>query len=332
MSKITFDEQKHLYTVDGIEAISVTTLLKAVGLGKDYSNQSDFVKELVRKASQRGNYYDQLAAEAIENPFELNEWQERFLEVLAENKIEAHFAQVRFGTTEPFAIAGTADFKGRNVESGKKAIIDLKATAEIYVNDVTWQTNLYSWLDDKEYFEHYDKFVVHYNEKDDRFTVLKLDNIELKNIEKVLNCYQLGDLYTEENPLSKIVDMQVFSNTFSKVKEYEALLKEEEGKLKKFYESIMEHMRSNNIKTFDLNKFKITYTPEGTRRNVDYAKAAEDKNEKILKEANGLLTVLGYPEVHIYTTSEVKELLTPEELKEYTSISTVKHRLTVTEK
>ena len=55
------------------------------------------------------------------------------------------YAQPRFGILKPFALAGTGDFKGRNVNTGKKAIVDLKATYEIYTNKVTWQTNVYSF-------------------------------------------------------------------------------------------------------------------------------------------------------------------------------------------
>ncbi|NCC82030.1 MAG: hypothetical protein EOM04_07160 [Clostridia bacterium] len=328
--RVEFNAENHTYKVDGVDAISVTQLLKAVGIDKGFDEDNEILMAKVKAASEKGNYYDKLAEEAINDPFELTEWQERFLKALQEKGLDMQHAQPRFGIVKPFALAGTGDFKGRNVNTGKKAIVDLKATYEIYINKVTWQTNTYSFMDDEEFFQETEKWVIHYNEKDDRFTVIQLKDLKRENILKMLECYQLDEKYTEGTELSEVVNMKVLSQTFSKVQEYKALLEEEQKKLDGFYKEIENYMADSAIKKLELEDFKITYTEPGVRRNVDYTKATEEKNLAKLKEVNEFLVENGQEEYHLITVDEVKESLTEEEKEAYTSITNVKGRLTVT--
>jgi hypothetical protein len=328
--KIEYYAENHTYKVDGIDAISVTQLLKAVGIDKGFDENNKVLMAKVEAASEKGNYYDKLAEEAINDPFELTEWQERFLKALQEKGLDMQYAQPRFGILKPFALAGTGDFKGRNVITGKKAIVDLKATYEIYINKVTWQTNTYSFMDDEEFFQETEKWVIHYNEKDDRFTAIQLKDLKKENILKMLECYQLDEKYTEGTELSEVVNMKVLSQTFSKVQEYKALLDEEQKKLDGYYKEIENYMADSAIKTLELEDFKITYTEPGVRRNVDYTKATEEKNLAKLKAVNEFLVENGQEEYKLITVDEVKESLTEEEKETYTSITNVKGRLTVT--
>lgn len=328
--RVEFNAENHTYKVDGIDAISVTQLLKAVGIDKGFDEDDKVLMAKVKAAAEKGNYYDKLAEEAINDPFELTEWQERFLKALQDAGLDMQEAQPRFGIVKPFALAGTGDFKGRNVNTGKKAKVDLKATYEIYINKVTWQTNVYSYMDNEDFFEDEEKWVIHYNEKDDRFTVLELKGLTRQNILKMLECYQLDEKYTEGTEISEVVNMKVLSQTFSKVQEYKALLEEEQKKLDGFYKEIENYMADSAIKTLELEDFKITYTEPGVRRNVDYTKATEEKNLVKLKAVNEFLVENGQEEYKLITVDEVKGSLTEEEKEAYTSITNVKGRLTVT--
>ena len=131
------------------------------------------------------------------------------------------------------------------------------------------------------------KWVIHYNEKDNRFTVVQLKDLEKKNILKMFECYQLDESYVEEQTkdITSVVNIKMLSETFSKVEEYSNLLKDEQKKLDEFYKKIENHMEKNAIKTIELKEFKITHTPPGVRRNVDYTKATEEKNLAKLKSS-----------------------------------------------
>jgi len=306
---ITFDEKTHSYEIDGKKAISVTQILKEIGISEDFSDKDEVVMERVRKAAEKGNYYDQLAEEAMEKPYELTEWQQRYLDQLKKYNIKPLKAQIILGTEEPFPIAGKPDTIGHNTKTDKTVILDLKATYMIYKNSVTWQTNLYSWLMDKENYEDYEKYVLHYDEKNDLFTMMKLENIPRENIKKALECYLMGEDYNENTGsiiknTNNIVNLEEFSKVFDQAKEYEEKLKEAKKELNVFYEKIIEEMKNNNIKTMDVENFKLTYTPETERKKVDY--------QEILK-------TLGIE-------------LDNKTIKEHTKITKVKSKLTVTKK
>ena len=67
------------------------------------------------------------------------------------------------------------------------------------------------------------------------------------------------------------------------------------------------------LKNNRIERFKITHTPPGVRRNVDYTKATEEKNLAKLKAVNEFLVENGQEEYKLITVDEVKESLTEEE-------------------
>ena len=61
------------------------------------------------------------------------------------------------------------------------------------------------------------KWVIHYNEKDNRFTVVQLKDLEKKNILKMFECYQLDESYVEEQTkdITSVVNIKnAFGNIF----------------------------------------------------------------------------------------------------------------------
>jgi hypothetical protein len=325
---VTFDPKNHTYKVNGLNAVSVTTILREVGIAEDFSEVSDYVKKRIEEASLRGIYYDQLAEDAVLRPFELNDWQTKLLEKLKEGGFNPTGAQTRLGTLFPFPIAGTPDF------DEEEAIVDLKATYLIKINYVTWQTNLYSWMKNRERHEHFRRAVIHYNEKDDRFTLIPLKYIPEEKIIKMLECYQLGEKYIEEtsNELSKVINLAVFSDTFNDVKIYEQLLKEEQEKLTDFYAKIKKYMIDNAIEKIDLENFTISYSKAFTRTTINYGKAAEDVNKKKLEAVNKFL-VENKQEPYILITSEdMKTNLPEKDIPLYSTISNISDKIIVTEK
>ena len=142
--------------------------------------------------------------------------------MLEENDLEPLEAQPRVATMKPFVIAGSGDLRVRHKKTNRHGFLDLKATYMIYKRDVTWQNNTYAWIDKKENSKDVDKYVLHYNENDDRFTFLQLEHIEKELIEEMLECYQLGERFGEsEEKITSIINIQEFSNAFDKVKAIE---------------------------------------------------------------------------------------------------------------
>lgn len=309
---VIFDPKKHSYTVDGVKAVSVTTVLQAVGIADSFDDIPDIVKQKVEEARDRGNYYDELAESAIDFPFELNDWQIKLLDILRENNLTITRTQQRIGTLKPFAIAGSPDFMGINETTKNPIVVDLKATYAIYTQSVTWQTNIYSWINEPAVHDYTEKYVLHYDEKSERFTLIQLEHITEETINNMLESYQLGELFvTGEVVLKDAVDLEKFSKTFEQVQEYKSLLKKEQEKLDKFEESIMNAMKTNALKTVELENYKITYTPEGTKNNPSYQKMAQEFR-KMIKD----------------TKEEVLDAV----VTKHTGTSIVKPKLTITKK
>lgn len=305
----TFDPDKHKYTVNGNEAVSVTTILQKVGITKDYGKIPKSQQKFVELARERGNYYDKLVEEAFLYPYDLTDWQESFLNFLENNDLEIIAVQVRVGTLIPFTIAGTLDLIIRHKKMGKIYIVDFKATALIYRNDVMWQTNAYSFLIPNvlpQYkHEELGKAVLHYHEDSDNFTWLELDHIPKENIERAFQAYQLDEKYNELSlVVSDSFDMVEFSNLFDEVQYYKAKVKEAEENIKVFEQELMNNMAKTNTKTIETQRFRITYTPPGERRTVKYKELLDSLEVEV----------------------------TDEQIEEYTSISKVKDKLTITER
>lgn len=314
--EVIFNKEKHSYTVNGKLAVSVTTLLQEVGITQKLSEVQFLVDNphILEEARERGNYYDGLAEEAliemkyVEGDRDLTPWQKRLVKELENIGHQIPSAQERLGMEDDFiAIAGTPDiieeiehYIGNELYIG--IVSDVKATGQIRINDVTWQTNMYAWLKDKNNHDKYAKYVVHYDEKIDKFTVIRLENIAKTEIENAISAYLMGEQYTEQ---FQVVDPEKFNKLLKEIQNFKTLLKEKEEILKQEEERIMNEMKSRGIKKIENELFRLTYTPEGERRTFD--------NSAWLKSK-------GFPEP------------TEEEKKEFVKVSVVKHKLTITEK
>lgn len=305
MSKleIHFDEKEHKYTVGEKEAVSVTTLLQEVGITKKVAEIPFLVQNpgILEEAKERGNYYDSIAEEAvmemqyIEKDRDLTELQKRFVKEFEKIGLQIPKAQKRLGMIyDSVAIAGTPDVIEEinhyiNKDLRKGIIVDVKATGQIRINDVTWQTNFYAWLNNPLEHQSYAKYVMHYDEKLDKITTIQLDDFPTENMEEAVEAYILGKQY--ENRFD-IVDPLKFDQMITEIEAFKGILKEKEEQLKKERESIMEEMKKRNIKSIETKGYKITYTPEGVRRNFDedawfeskgYEKATKEEREKFVK-------------------------------------------------
>ena len=274
---INFYKKEHRYEINGKEAVSVTTLLSKVGITKDYSKIPKNKQYALEWARERGNYYDDQASDAFLHGFELTPWQKSFLEFLSKNDLEILQEQTRVGTDTPYPIAGTLDFLVKNTKTNKIGILDLKATAAIYLFDVTWQTNFYSYLFNSKEHKNTDKWVLHYDEKSDNFTLLKLEHIEEKSIQTAIEAYQLGERYDqlsfnieEDEKILRL--LEIYEEKKELKKEVDKLNKEEQ-QIEKY---IKEKLKTTDTKTVKSERIQITYTPPGTRTSVSYKGITEE--------------------------------------------------------
>lgn len=340
-NKVEFDSKEHKYTVNGKEAISVTSLLQAVGITEDMSKLPKKIQPLIEAAKERGNYYDKLATEAMEemkfeeDDWDLDEWQLKFIEQIKKFGADQPHSQLRLGIDSPIILAGSPDIleEIEIIQDGKEYVGycgDLKATYLIKVVDVTWQTNIYTYLRDPENHEKYIHFVVHWDEKNERFTTMQLKTIPNEVIEKVFVAYQLGELYEEQiNDLVDVSKMEKLLDTYyKKVEEVEKIEKE----LNDFKEKLIEKMEESVIKTAETPNYIIKFTRSHERNTVSWAKIAEERNQEKIKKANEFLKKEGKEEIILETNDEVKKTVTKEEEEKHTKVSQVKASVKIEKK
>lgn len=330
---VEFDPKEHSYTVNGKKAISVTKLLQAVGISEDMSKLPENIQPLIEAARERGNYYDKLATEAMEemkyeeNEWDLNEWQLEFIKQIKKFGADQPQSQLRLGIDSPIVLAGSPDIleEIEIMQDGKKYVGycgDLKATYMIKVVDVTWQTNIYTYLRDPENHEKYIHFVVHWDEKNERFTTMQLKTIPNETIERVFTAYQLGELYEEQiDDLIDITRMENLLNTYYKKVEEVQKLEEE---LNNFKEKLIEKMEESVIKTAETPNYIIKLIGSHTRSTVAWSKIAEERNQEKIKKVNEFLKKEGKEEIILETNDDVKKTATEEEKEKYTTVTNVK--------
>ena len=340
-NKVEFDPKEHKYTVNGKAAISVTGLLQAVGITEDMSKLPKNIQPLIEAARERGNYYDKLATEAMEEmkfeeeDWDLDEWQSEFIEQIRKFGADQPNSQLRLGIDSPIILAGSPDIleEIEIIQDGKKYVGycgDLKATHLIKIIDVTWQTNIYTYLRDRENHEKYIHFVVHWDEKNERFTTIQLKTIPNEIIEKVFVAYQLGELYEEQiDDLVDISKMEKLLDTYNKkVEEVQKIEKE----LNDFKDKLIEKMEESVIKTAETPNYIIKFTRSHTRNTVAWAKIAEERNQEKIKKANEFLKKEGKEEIILETNDEVKKTATKEEEEKHTTVSQVKASVKIEKK
>lgn len=313
--EVVFNEDLHQYTVDGREAISVTTLLTQVGISEDFSKLPDAVKQKVEGARIRGNAYDALAEDAINAPYDLNEWQKRFLEELEANVPSTeHETQIRLGMHVVnendnilLTIAGSPDILGY-LEGGFNSTTDVKATYKINEISVTWQTNLYNimkaLLIDVEKFEEIhngtSKHVLHFQESLDTFTTKELQNVTLDVILLMLQAAIEGKQFTDGEFLTKNIDLNTYAELADEldeldieianfIEERKERIDEIKADMKEIEDSVESLVNNSVLKAIEAKGFKFTLTRPSKRRNVSYQSIYNGYEDVIYDELMVLL-------------------------------------------
>lgn len=338
---VTYRDSDHSYEVNGKPAISVTQFLKAIGIVEGFDDKPEIVKIRAKEAGKKGNFYDKLATEAMEEmkyeeeDWDLNEWQMNFIRKI--QKIGAYMpnSQLLLGIDSPIVIAGRPDIMEEiEITHEDKKYIgycgDLKTTYDIKIKDVTWQTNVYTYLRDPENHEKYFHFVIHWDEKAERFTVIALKTIPNKKIEAAFTAYQLDEKYIEQ--FDQLVDPKAFDNLLKVYEKKQEEVKEIEKKLNEFKEQLIKAMEDNFIEDGETENYKIHLTKGYERRTIAWSKILNERFKKRIEAANEILKELGKPEIIIETEEEVKKNATDAEKESNTSIAKVKSSVSIKKK
>lgn len=148
--KVTFDEETHTYTVDGVEVPSVSTILKDTIFNKKYSGVS---QETLNAAALWGTQIH--VAIEDKNPMLLNETQEQryneFWQIIEEEKLDIISQEeiVFYEHNGKVVYIGRYDLSLKNGQD--EELGDIKCTYNLDMNYLSWQLNLYRMAKEQMY-------------------------------------------------------------------------------------------------------------------------------------------------------------------------------------
>lgn len=266
---IEFREATHEYFNDGKKLISVTQLMRKHGLAPDYSmvNQAVLTAKAERGTLIHKEIEDFIKKGEIGFTSELSAFRDY---------IWANAVTVAQSETIVFndIVAGTADLVLVS-SSGEAIIADIKTTATLHKESVSWQLSIYAKL--MEYFPITKGQAFHFD-ADGNLEVVDIPLKPMIEVERLLDCERNGIEYRQaltvsDNTLARLYDIEAY------IKECEERKKKAEEDAKELRNALLEAMEKGAVKTFENDNIRITYVAPSTRSTIDSARLKKDLPE-----------------------------------------------------
>ena len=267
--ELIFKEDTHEYFLGEKKLISVTQLMQKHGLAPNYG---DVPADVLRAKAERGTLVhkeieDFIKEGAIGFTTELS----NFIKAVNDNSTELLKSEFKVHND---VVAGTVDLL--LYEYGEKIIADIKTTATLHTDAISWQLSIYAYL----LHSINPSFTVtkgqaYHFDKDGNLNIVDIPLKPFKEIERLMECEQKGELYqapalTTDDQLAKLVEVETLIKTIEEQK------KAAEEQAKELRATLMEAMEKNGVKTFENDRIKLTYVAPSTRQSVDSAKLKKE--------------------------------------------------------
>ena len=268
MSEVKFDKATHTYSLEGKNLISVTQLLQMFHLSPDYT----IVDEDTLKASADRGSMIHAEIEAYNKRGEIGFTTEmaNYKKYLDQNGLKC--LKSEFIVFDDI-VAGTADLLLD--EHGEKVIADIKTTATLHRNSVSWQLSLYAYLlGDTEvkrgqafWFDH-----------DGNLKVLDIPLKPKAEVERLLKCAESGESFEELVPVEQ-AQLSKLEEAEELIKYYDFLKKKAQEQSDEIKKAIMKAMEDNSVYSFENEALKVTYVAPTTRTTIDSARLKKELPE-----------------------------------------------------
>ena len=265
---IRFEENGHRYFDGEKELISVSALMAKHGLAPDYSGVSESV---LKAKAERGT----LIHKEIEDYIKTGECGFtpecfHFSEYIEESGIKVEASEKIVGND---ICAGTIDLLLRNA-NGAPMIADIKTTAKVNYDAVSWQLSIYNALSGWGATE----FLVFHFDKDGILRVTPISPKPPQEVESLFEAERQGRMFFEEVPeiFAHTADIAALVAVEATIKHYTELADKAKKKADEMKAAIIKAMEENGIKTFEGEGVKITYIAPTESRSIDAARLRED--------------------------------------------------------
>lgn len=271
---ITFKEDTHEYFNGDKKLISVTQLMRKHGLAPSYDGVAS---EVLRAKAERGTLIHKEIEGYIKNG-----------EIGFTSELEAF---IRYANTQSNTsifeseymlnndiCAGTADLI--LIEDGEFVIADIKTTASLHKEPLSWQLSIYAFL--------YNAILktepkikrgqVFHFDKDGNLNVIDIPLKPFTEVERLLECERNGEIYTQELTVSN-TQLAELIEVESLIKQIEEQKKIAEAQATELRAQLMKAMEANGVTSFENESIKITYVAPTTRTAIDSTKLKKEMPE-----------------------------------------------------
>ena len=268
---LEFDKTDHQYRLDGRPLISVTQLMKKHGLAPDYSGIDPAVLE---RAAERGTLVHKEIEDYIKHGAAgfTKEFVD-FADYLDNCDLTAKASEE---TVNNDICAGTIDLLMEN-DCGDKIIADIKTTATLNIEAVSWQLSIYNAL--LGYPCNYAE-AFHFG-KDGALKVVGVAFKPKEEIERLFQCEREGTIYQQADALDIITSQQVAAIEAAEqiIAQAEAEKRAAEDKIAEIKVALLSEMEKRAVKTVETDRVKITYVLPQTRTTIDSARLKKERPE-----------------------------------------------------
>ena len=271
MAEIRFIEETHKYYLGDKELISVTTLMQKHGLAPNYSNVN---AEVLRAKAERGTMIHKEIEDFIKDgSIGFTAELLNFIQHIKGSNTEVLKSEFILHND---IVAGTADLLLYNEGY---IIGDIKTTAVLHKEAVSWQLSIYAYLLMKvnPSIHVYKGQAYHFN-KEGELNVVDIQLKPMDEVERLLECEAQGLTFTQELAVKDDELTQLY-NIEALIKEYDDQKKKAEAQAQELRAAIMETMEKNGVKKFENDQIILTYVESTTRTSIDSAKLKKDMPE-----------------------------------------------------
>ena len=144
-------------------------------------------------------------------------------------------------------------------------LCDIKTTSQLDTEYLSWQLSINAYLFEMQTGIKVDRLMAYWTRSNEFVEIKRKDDAEIKKLlQAELDC----EIYTKPNETLELIQIDQ-QNTFieiqRQIQSQKAMLEQLEQQQEQMKVEIMEAMKQNGIKSFDMGEIKLTYIAQTTR-------------------------------------------------------------------
>jgi hypothetical protein len=171
-------------------------------------------------------------------------------------------------------VAGTADLVLEDA-NGDRIIADIKTTATLHKESVSWQLSIYAKL--LEWYGCTKGQAFHFD-KDGNLSVVDIPLKPIAEVERLLDCERNGETYTQQLKVSNLTLSELYSLE-AYIEHCDLQKKQAEEKAKALRAKLLEKMEEQGVKTFENERIRLTYKAPYEKSTIDSARLKKELPE-----------------------------------------------------